>query len=302
MFIITTNYNNNLDLLNLLFLYLLMVASILWLHKYTISNLNVYNILYSKRNNPWEDFGSSNKVPRLEGNSSNIGNTQMEVNSQNVENENENENEEQLQSASVTVNNQSSQQVENDFNSENDVHSEDSDSLSEYALVPANEQQLPYIIQSIPEPEYLNLFNQDDVINFLIDNYWNIDYGNIDNLDRNITINNIIRLVNAYVDMEGLVRHLNLAVGIRDTEIIEGLVAVFGVDVYSLSVGETDSSSGSENGSGNFYNSDSDESMPGTPPNGSHNFNFSIENFIFLILSFLNMVIEIIIENLDKFL
>ena len=108
-----------------------MVASILWLHKYTISNLNVYNILYSKRNNPWEDFGSSNKVPRLEGNSSNIGNTQMEVNSQNVENENENE--EQLQSASVTVNNQSSQQVENDFNSENDVHSEDSDSLSEYA-------------------------------------------------------------------------------------------------------------------------------------------------------------------------
>ena len=133
MFIITTNYNNNLDLLNLLFLYLLMVASILWLHKYTISNLNVYNILYSKRNNPWEDFGSSNKVPRLEGNSSNIGNTQMEVNSQNVENENENENEEQLQSASVTVNNQSSQQVENDFNSENDVHSEDSDSLSEYA-------------------------------------------------------------------------------------------------------------------------------------------------------------------------
>ena len=57
----------------------------------------------------------------------------MEVNSQNVENENENDNEEQLQSASVTVNNQSSQQVENDFNSENDVHSEDSDSLSEYA-------------------------------------------------------------------------------------------------------------------------------------------------------------------------
>lgn len=97
--------------------------------------------------------------------------------------------------------------------------------------------------------------------------------------------------------MEGKVKDLYLAKGIRDTEINKALKRKFGIDVYFGTDDYLEPDNGSDgrssSGYGNYY-SPTSESMPSTP--SSVGFNYTIERIIFGLISLLNDILELILE------
>lgn len=167
-----------------------------------------------------------------------------------------------------------------DLETENNTEDDDNISIKSLESQIPSEDQLPFLKEPLPQPEELNLFNQDDIHLFLINNYFNIKFSDINNLNLDLVSNNIISLVHTYISMEGRVKDLHLANNIENHFINKRLYEVFGADVFSLEI-ESDvpeSNSGSDSGSDNGYSGDESGYNVG-PPAGS-GYNFTLENFM----------------------
>lgn len=256
------------ELQNTLLLCLLFLGLIIF-NKSQIFISNDY-LLLSKRNNPWEDNLHVAKRARLDSDSSNGAENNSEPNSDNPE---ESENRENSPSVSVSS-----------------IHS----------VIP-NEQQILYINQPLPILEDIGIFRQVDIHMFLHDNFFNIRYASIDNLNINQTISNITNLVDAYIQMEGEVRDLHLS-NINNSVILDSLFERYGQEVYYLnfSPNETSSESSSNSGGGGISNHyDSDSSMPSTPPSNVNN--YIIEKLVLFLLTLVNILLDLLAEICSNF-
>lgn len=314
---------NNCTINLILNLNFILILALLLLHVKTNLNLEFNYILLSKRNNPWEENNQMIKKARLSSDNYNdesnneesdnadneiagITNTEelpiQENNTDNLEGDMETDvntpQQESLNNASEQVSDVGSDlDLWTDQGSDqgSELISENSyNSLESVELRDPTPAQLAFIQNPIPEPEQLELFQQEDIMTFLNEHFFYINYSGIENLNRELVVANIIILVEAYITMDGEVRDLHLANGLRDTLMNNVLYETYGADIYNVSddhyfEGGEGSNEGSDSGSN--YGSSSSESLPGTPPNLS-----TVEIIKDLILSFLLELPELFIK------
>lgn len=327
---------NNLELLNVLYLNFIFIIVLLLVYTQTINNLEFNYIVLAKRSNPFEGDNRITKIPRLsnedntnESNNNTNNNIDIDTNDDNIEDlagvtvtDTENNSNETNESDNLTNNNNLEGSLEVNVNTNTSQSLTNLDNVLEgeleetVELVDPDADQLGYIQNPIPETRLAEINSQVAVHDFLLQNYYNINYAGIENLDRVQTFLNISQLIELYVEFGGLVMDLFLADGIGDTIIINHLITIYGAaDVNNVSDAHNErsddgnsigSNTGSDSGSDSSSNSDfgsnsgsfsgssnssGSDSGPGTPPNFS-----IIENLKLLALTFLLELSEIFSE------
>lgn len=166
------------------------------------------------------------------------------------------------------------------------------------------EENLGLGIQANP----LNLDNGIDtdgqlqVFNTLNDNYFNVDYSSLPNIDKNQIASQISDLAWTYQDLGGYVGDLHLSARINDRYILNLLREQFGSEVNEMD--SSDSDNESDNSGPSSDNGSTTNPGVGSNPsnNSSTNSNYSImDRIIVWILLLFNEMIEFISQHLNNF-
>ena len=330
---LTFTLYNNIDTLNTISIYLLVVLAVLLVNTGT-NSLELNNVVLAKREREDEDTDSYRKRARIGSDNLNENNHSTTLpdntsyphslsplpslednnkepvgeelngnlpNSSNSDHDSQASQESNMEIASISVNNSSlSNQTDNHNTPFDDEEIDDPNMLASVQLS---------IIEGYNNAD---LTEQVHVIDLLINSYYSIDYSTLSNEVKQNIANDIRLLALRYEELGGTIEELQLSGNVFDDYVLDLLRESLGtaVDQWSDSddEGPEDPNGSDSNGSDSFGGGDSNlGSGPNSPNSNSNSFtnensnNSIIERLVVGLLIFLNEIIDKLCEIINYF-